>query len=580
MENKYFKINIFRLKFLFLTLLSFCSKEALYAQNTYCNPININYRFCIKNDNFGRISGTQSYREGADPTMLVFKNEYYLFVSKSGGYWHSKDMIVWDFITTNDLPWEEYAPTAVEMNGEVYFIAAGQKLYKTSDPKSGKWTYIRNYKFGNFTDPCLYLDDDKRLYLYYGSSDKLPLYGIELDVKNNFEPIGQIQPMISLQLDKYGWENKGTDHLFNIPDSWLEGAWLNKYKGKYYFQYASPLQGKEYNDAVYIANHPLGPYTIAKQNPYAYKPTGFAFGAGHGNTFQDNYGNYWHTGTVGVNIYHLFERRINLIPAAFDKDNNLYSNSYLGDYPHFIPNKNLKGNTDLFTGWMLLSYNKTVDASSVLGNFNPQDAVDENIRTFWSAKTGDKGEWLSLDLEKEYDVRAIQINYADKDTELLGRSNYTPYRYVIEYSNDKKKWTILIDKSKNKNDYPHDYFELPKAVKGRYFRITNYHVPDGKFAISGFRIFGKGNAKLPQAVKNIKIERKDSDKKQVTVSWDKVQHATGYIVRYGHEKDKLYLNHQVYSDTSATILSLDKDAEYFYVVDAFNENGITKGKLK
>jgi xylan 1,4-beta-xylosidase len=417
----------------------------------------------------------QSYREGADPTMLVFKNEYYLFVSKSGGYWHSKDMIAWDFITTNDLPWEEYAPTALEMNGEVYFMAAGQKLYKTSDPKSGKWIYIRNYKFSSFNDPCLFLDDDKRLYLYYGSSDNLPLYGIELDVKNNFEPIGEIQPMVNFHLDKYGWENKGSDQLMNIPKSWLEGAWLNKYKGKYYFQYASPLQGLEYCDAVYIADHTLGPYKVDKNNPYAYKPTGFAFGAGHGNTFQDIYGNYWHMGTVCVNIYHLFERWINMIPAAFDNDNNLYSNSYLGDYPHYIPNKNLKGNTDLFTGWMLLSYNKKVEVSSVLESFDPINAVDENIRTFWSTKTGNKGEWLSLDLQKEYDVKAIQINFTDKDTELLGRDAYTPYQYVIEYSNDKKNWTVLIDKSKNTNDYAHDYFEFSKAVKARYFKITNYH---------------------------------------------------------------------------------------------------------
>jgi xylan 1,4-beta-xylosidase len=85
---------------------------------------------------------------------------------------------------------------------------------------------------------------------------------------------------------------------------------------------------------------------------------------------------------------------------------------------------------------------------------------------------------------------------------------------------------------------------------------------------------------LPKRVENIKISRNDSDKKQVRVSWEKVPNAVGYIVRYGLAKDKLYLNHQVYSDTSATILSLDKDAEYYYTVDAFNESGITKGKLK
>ena len=49
-------------------------------QTTICNPVNLNYRFCLDKP---------SRREAADPTMINFKNEYYLFASKSGGYWHS-----------------------------------------------------------------------------------------------------------------------------------------------------------------------------------------------------------------------------------------------------------------------------------------------------------------------------------------------------------------------------------------------------------------------------------------------------------------------------------------------------------
>ena len=56
--------------------------------------------------------------------MVVFKGEYYLFASKSGGYFHSTDLINWDLITTNDLPLEDYAPTAVVMNDAIYFMAS------------------------------------------------------------------------------------------------------------------------------------------------------------------------------------------------------------------------------------------------------------------------------------------------------------------------------------------------------------------------------------------------------------------------------------------------------------------------
>jgi hypothetical protein len=50
----------------------------------------------------------------------------------------------------------------------------------------------------------------------------------------------------------------------------------------------------------------------------------------------------------------------------------------------------------------------------------------------------------------------------------------------------------LVDKSKNKTDVPHDYVELKTPAKARYLKITNLHMPTGKFALSGFRVFGKG----------------------------------------------------------------------------------------
>ena len=55
----------------------------------------------------------------------------------------------------------------------------------------------------------------------------------------------------------------------------------------------------------------------------------------------------------------------------------------------------IKGN---FTGWMLLNYNKPVTVSSTLGSYEPNNAVDESIKTYWCAKTADKGEWIQTDL--------------------------------------------------------------------------------------------------------------------------------------------------------------------------------------
>ena len=52
---------------------------------------------------------------------------------------------------------------------------------------------------------------------------------------------------------------------------------------------------------------------------------------------------------------------------------------------------------------------KPVEVSSSLADHPKEKAVAENIREYWSAKTGDKGEWILVDLQKQCKVNAIQI---------------------------------------------------------------------------------------------------------------------------------------------------------------------------
>ena len=56
---------------------------------------------------------------------------------------------------------------------------------------------------------------------------------------------------------------------------------------------------------------------------------------------------------------------------------------------------------------MLLSYNKPVEVSSEQDGHPKNYATNEDIRTYWSAKTGDKGEWISMDLQKECTINAV-----------------------------------------------------------------------------------------------------------------------------------------------------------------------------
>lgn len=151
---------------------------------------------------------------------------------------------------------------------------------------------------------------------------------------------------------------------------------------------------------------------------------------------------------------------------------------------------------------MLLNYQKPVQASSTLGGFQPNLAVDEDIKTYWSAKTGNAGEWYQTDLGDISTVNAIQINYADQDAEFLGKTLNKMHQYKIYASNDGKSWKTIVDKSKNQKDVPHDYIELETPVKARFLKMENLKMPTGKFALSGFRVFGKGTGAKPSAVEN------------------------------------------------------------------------------
>jgi len=541
-------------------------------QTTICNPMDLSYRFCLD---------APSRREAADPSMVVFKNEYYLFASKSGGYFHSTDLIHWDLITTSDLPLEDYAPTAVVLNDTLYFMASKNDppltIFKTADPKSGKWK-VANAAFPiGMTDPDFFVDDDGRLYFYYGCSNVNPIYGVELDTKT-WNPIGKPVVLFNSNRKICGWERAG-DYNDKPANPWIEGAWMTKANGKYYLQYAAPgTEYKSYCDAIYVSDKPLGPYKLAEHNPFSYKPEGFIAGAGHGSTFQDRYGNYWHIGTMTISQKHMFERRLGLFPAFFDKDGIFYTYTGFGDFPLRVPDRKMNSPEDYFPGWMLLSYKKPVEVSSEGEGHAKNFATDEDIRTFWSAKTGNKGEWIIMDLESECLLNAVQVNFAENETRIQGRSQDIYYQYLLEYSPDKNNWTTLVDKTTNRNDVPHDYIELSKPVKARFVRLTNYHVPDGTFALAGLRIFGTGSGEAPSNVKKVKAERMKDDRCVVKLSWTKIPGATGYNIRFGSSKDKLYHTYQVFDSSSLSIQSLHSNQAYFFTVDAFNENGIARGK--
>lgn len=573
-------------KFL-LIFFTLASIESYSQQKTYCNPINIDYGYCpIPN-----FVTQGKHRATADPVIVNFKGKYFLFSTNQWGYWWSENMLNWNFVSRKFLKpdanvYDELcAPAAFVMKDEMYLIGSTHgpnfALYKTKDGTTDDWEVaVENFKVGAWDPGFLYDEEKDKLFLYWGSSNEFPILGTEINTKT-LQSDGFVKPMITLKPEDHGWERFGeyNDNAFLQP--FMEGAWMTKYNNKYYFQYGAPAtEFSGYADGVYVSKEPLDGFEYQPHNPFSYKPGGFARGSGHGATYQDNFGNWWHVSTVILGQKNNFERRIGIWPAGFDKDDVMYCNTAYGDYPSFLPQKNADHIKGLFSGWMLLNYNKPVQVSSTLGGFQSNLAVDEDMKTYWSAKTGEKGEWFQTDLGEVSTINAIQINYADQDVELMGKTLDKFHQYKILASNDGKKWTTLIDKSQNKTDVPHDYIELETPAKARFLKLENIKIPSGKFALSGFRVFGKGQGKAPEMVQNFMVLRADAKKfgerRSSWIRWQQNNEADGYVIYFGKSPDKLYGSIMVYCQNDYFFSGMDRTDTYYFQIEAFNNNGISK----
>lgn len=543
------------------------------GNQTYCNPLNVDYTYMIYNSH-----NDLSYRSGADPAVVEFRGEYYMFVTRSMGYWHSPDLQNWFFIEPEKWYFEgSNAPSAHNYKDSVLYVTGNpsghMSMLYTDNPKKGDWKAVPSI-LNDLQDPHVFIDDDDQAYVFWGSSNTYPIRAKKLDKNKRFRPSEETLELFKLDGDSHGWERFGENHEDTVLKGYMEGPWLTKHDGKYYMQYAAP--GTEFNvygDGVYTSDSPLGPYVYAPNNPISYKPGGFINGAGHGSTVLGPGNLYWHFGSMSVSVNVNWERRLAMFPTYFDEDGLMYSNTNFGDYPHYGTMEGSRSGE--FTGWMLLSYNKPVKASSTLEDFGPENINDEDVRTFWVAEENSDKQFLEIDLENTSQVHAIQINYHDHESNLYGKIPNLYHRYIIEGSLDGTDWFTLVDKSKNYKDVPNDYVELGDPQKVRFIRYNHIHAPTSHLSISGLRIFGKGQGKVPEKINDFRPER-HQDRRDITLTWDKSKDAQGHNIKWGIAPDKLYSSWLVYEKSEHLIKSLGKDQTYYFAVEAFNENGVSE----
>jgi xylan 1,4-beta-xylosidase len=586
-------------------LLAAASASA--QKRTTINPVDLDYRY-----NFEQINEGVSYRTGADPAIVNHQGVYYLFLTLADGYWRSTDLIDWQFVTPSRWPMQGIVAPAAWSDGTRIILQPSMMepgaILSSSAPDTGKLDFwVRRMppipgsvdkdpaqmKPGEVPrgpwDPALFKDEDGQWYLYWGSSNVFPMYGQKItfsDGKLTYQT--HPEPMLSLDPAKHGWERFGQDHCAcwtpgKPSPSYMEGAWMTKVGGTYYLQYGAP--GTEFNvyaNGVYTSDSPLGPFHYAPYNPVAYRPGGFAEGAGHGSTFQDNFGNWWNSGTSWIGYNWGMERRIVIHPAKFEADGQMEVSTRFGDFPRFVPTTKVSDPDRLFAGWMLLSYRKPAVASSTMGEFAADRVTDEDPRTFWVAAANTPGQTLTVDLGKIDTVRAVQVNFADYQSGRFADAPDIYTEFELQQSLDGRTWGPLARTEPPRRDRTNAYFELASPVRARFIRYVHGHVGGANLAISDIRIFGNDDGRPPATPSGLSAAR-HADQRDATIRWARVPGAVGYNLRFGIRPDRLTLTHQLWADELGNGKTLDKELRslnvgvpYWVAVESFNESGVSK----
>jgi beta-xylosidase len=275
-------------KILFLSLLLLTAE--LYAQK-----------------NTAETSGNPLFKGWyADPEGIIFGKEYWIYPTFSAPYnkqvffdaFSSPDLIHWTkhstILDTARVKWAKramWAPSIIEKGGK-YYLFFGANDIQSDKEKGGIGVAVANHPAGPFTDylgkPLVdkfhngaqpidqfVYKDGNNYYLIYGGWRHCNIAKLKDDF-TGFVPF-----------------EDGSTFKEITPENYVEGPFMFKKNGKYYFMWSEGgWTGPNYSVAYAIADSPFGPFRrvgkILQQDPKV------ATGAGHHSVIHHEKDDAWY----------------------------------------------------------------------------------------------------------------------------------------------------------------------------------------------------------------------------------------------------------------------------------------------
>ncbi len=436
---------------------------AFVPPETYCNPLS------VPNLRVGE-GGGRRFGSLADPTVIRHEGLYYLFVTSSQA-WVSADLVTWERKTV-DLPARVIGPSLVGHGGMFYLSGNGGVGMWTAPHPLGPWTKAGEIadhegRKVHWADLMFFVDDDGTFYCYHHSGSGVGADGLFVDV---LDPKTGYLTATGPSVHCFGydrshvWERWGgaNEH----PDvAWIESPWMTKRDGRYYLQYSgSGTEWTTYAIGVYESASPTGPFTYDPGSPILADRKDLLRGPGHHCVIDGPDGNPWVLYHVLFRNAGKFDRRLCLDRVVFDDRGRMRMLAPTGT-PQWAPGSGMSGDR----GWLPLSIDKEIVASSAAPGRDARYANDHSVRTWWAASEGDPAPSLAVDLAAPFALGAVRVILADGPAAAGGIA------YRIEVSENGTAWRRAADREPAADT---DYAGLG-GVRARHLRLVFTAFPAG-----------------------------------------------------------------------------------------------------